>query len=61
MRYDLDLLYLSTAGECEKVEDFAKLVDTASGYFPIEKDDRDLMLEYMSDEYGYVNGGDDDE
>ena len=57
----LDLLILSTVDECEKVESFAKIVDTTPGYYPLEEDGRDLMLEYMSEEYGYVNGDDEDE
>lgn len=53
------LLFLSTVDECDKVENFAKQVGSPDGYFPIRQDDRDLMIEYMSAEYGCVKGDND--
>lgn len=50
---NLKLLDLLTVDECDKVENYARLVNSPSCYFPIEVDDRDLMIEYLSDEYGH--------
>ena len=57
----LKLLSFSSADECEKTESFAKAVGSPRGRFPLVEEGRDLVLEYMSGEYGSVNGDDDSE
>ena len=58
---DWKLLHLSTFDECDKVESFARIVNSPDGYFPLLEDDRDLMIEYLSNEYGYERDDDEDE
>lgn len=41
---------------CGRLEDFAKAIDTTSGYFPIVDEGRNYAIEYLMDEYGYVGG-----
>ena len=48
------LLRLSTKEQCDHVESFAKTVHTAEGYYPLFKKERDLVIDYISGEYGYV-------
>ena len=55
------MINLSSVEECEKIETFARHVGTPSGYFPLVENDIDLMIEYMSDEYGREEGDDEDE
>ena len=55
---ELDLLLLTSADECEKTERFAKAVASTPNYFPLVEEDRDFVLEYMSEEYGSVRGDD---
>lgn len=48
------LLRLSTKEQCEHVEGFAKIVHAAEGYYPLVDKERDIVLDYLSCEYGYV-------
>ncbi|SEM19689.1 hypothetical protein SAMN04487770_12848 [Butyrivibrio sp. ob235] len=58
---DWNLLSLSTADECDKVEAFAEAVGSPEGYFPLVEEACDLTVEFFKDEYGYLEGGEEDE
>ena len=57
----LALILPKEIDDYEKLERFADVVNTPEGYFPIQEDYRDLAVEYMMDEYGYVQEDESDE
>lgn len=58
---DYELILPLKATECTELESFAKNVNTPDGYFPVSEDDRDLPMEFLMNEYGYVEGDESDE
>lgn len=57
----LKLLSLANSDECDKVEKFAEAIKSAEGYFPLKGNGEDLTVKFFKDEYGYIEGGEEDE
>lgn len=55
------LILGETRESSARLEDFSNAVNTEKGYFPIKDRNRDLAIEYLMDEYGYVGGDNDGE